>query len=58
MTLDRRRLLTSLAAGTLAAGFAPAFGASRRDSASAPAAAPAPLRNARGEVDWDAVRAL
>ena len=58
MTLDRRRLLTSLAAGTLAAGFAPAFGAKRRDSASSPAAVSAPLRNARGEVDWDAVRAL
>ena len=56
MTLDRRRLLTSLAAGTLAAGLAPALGASRRDSPLA--AAPAPLRNARGEVDWDAVRAL
>ncbi len=56
MTFDRRRLLTSLAAGTLAAGLAPVLGASRRDSALAPA--PAPLRNARGEVDWDAVRAL
>ena len=57
MTLDRRRLLTSLAAGTVAAGLAPALRASRGDAAAAPAPA-APLRNARGEVDWDAVRAL
>ena len=55
MKLDRRRMLTSLAATAVAAPLLPF------SSLAAHSPGPArnrPLRTFRGEVDWDAVRAL
>jgi selenocysteine lyase/cysteine desulfurase len=54
MTLDRRRLLVSLAAGGAAARILPFADAA---PAAAAAAAPAPLTRADGTADWGAVRA-
>jgi isopenicillin-N epimerase len=52
MTLDRRQLLTSLAAGAVASRLSPAR------SAVALPAGERPLRSLSGEVDWGAVREL
>lgn len=55
MSFDRRRMLTTMAAGLVGAKVLP-FAASAAGAASANAAKPA-LRRADGSVDWSAVRA-